>query len=72
MIDVAPVQLTRGRHTIALSRGGGSLAPGDAAGAVIDGIYLEAVDAEHETVAAVPARAWRSLCGRSLDWIEVA
>jgi hypothetical protein len=71
MIDVATVALQPGRHLITLLRGGGGLGPGDDAGTMIDGVYLERVGVEHETVTTLAPSAWRSLCGRQLDWIEV-
>lgn len=71
MIDLGPVGLTAGHHQISLVRGGGSLNPGDAGSSLIDGIYLEPVGVEHETVTTINPAAWRSLCGRPIDWIEV-
>jgi hypothetical protein len=72
MIYVGPVHLDAGRHVIKLLRSGGSLAPGDDAGSLIDGIYLAPTGADHETVATIRPQAWRTLCGRSLDWLEIA
>ena len=69
---VATVSLTAGKHDLKLIRGGGSLRPGDKASTLIDGGILEPVAAERETVASVAPSAWHSLCGRRLDWIEVA
>ncbi len=71
MIDVASAPLSAGPHEITLVRGGGGLGPGNDSGAVIDGIYLQAVGPEQEAVATIRPGGWRSLCGRSLDWIEV-
>ncbi len=68
---VATVSLRPGRHYLRFARGGGSLRPGDDASTVLDGVTLEPVGAERETVASVAPSAWRSLCGRTLDWLEV-
>jgi hypothetical protein len=70
-IDVATVKLAAGRHTIRLLRGGGSLRPDDAGSTVLDGIVFEPLSDERETVQTIPPSAWRSLCGRSLDWVEI-
>jgi hypothetical protein len=70
-IDVATVELAAGRHTIRLLRGGGSLRPDDAGSTILDGIVFEPLSAERETVQTIAPSAWRSLCGRSLDWVEI-
>ena len=70
-IRVGSLPLPAGAHLITVLRGGGGLAPGNDSGSVIDGIYLQRVGAESETVSTIPPRAWRSLCGHSLDWIEI-
>jgi hypothetical protein len=72
MIHLSNLTLSAGRHTFALIRGGGDLRPDDAGSTVIDGLVFEAAGAEDEPVKSVAARAWHSLCGRSLDWIEIA
>ncbi len=69
---VATVSLSAGEHKLTMIRGGGSLEPGDKASTVIDGGILEPLTAERETVASVAPRAWHSLCGRWLDWLEVS
>jgi hypothetical protein len=71
MIHVGSVTLAAGRHTLRLLRGGGDLRPDDAGSTVVDGILLEPSSDEREPVQTIAASAWRSLCGRSLDWIEV-
>ena len=68
---VGTVGLSAGRHELELIRGGGSLAPGDKASTLIDGAIFEPVAAEREPLRSVAPGAWRSLCGRWLDWIEV-
>lgn len=70
-ISLGTDALSAGAHSISLRRGGGGLKPGDAAGTVVDAVILSSGDIEHESVRSVPQRAWRSLCGKSLDWIEV-
>jgi hypothetical protein len=70
-IYVSTLKLTSGHHDIELARYGGGWRPGSSAGTVIDGVVLEPVAAEHETVQTLGPSAWRSLCGRSLDWVEV-
>jgi hypothetical protein len=69
---VGMVSLSAGKHQLKLIRGGGSLAPGDRASTLIDGAILEPVAAEREPVRSVAPSAWHTLCGRWLDWVEVA
>jgi hypothetical protein len=71
MIDVGQVRVEAGPHVISLVRGGGGAGPGNDSGTQIDGIYLESVGVERETVATVRPQAWHSLCGRPLDWLEI-
>jgi hypothetical protein len=73
VIDVAAANLSAGPHSIRLLRHGGDLRPDDAGSTVIDGIVLAppGAAAEAETVQSVAPSAWRSLCGRPLDWIEL-
>jgi hypothetical protein len=71
-IDVAEVELAAGRHSWRLARGGGDLRPDDALSTGIDGLVLEPAAAEHESVASIAPGSWRSLCGRPLDWVEIA
>jgi hypothetical protein len=72
VIRVASVRLAAGPHSISLTRGGGSIAPGDAAGNQIDGVFLQRLGAERERVLTLRPQAWRSLCGQALDWLEIA
>jgi hypothetical protein len=67
----ATLALRAGTHNLKLLRGGGGLGPGDNASTVVDGVELEPLSAENERLVTVAPTAWRSLCGRSLDWIEV-
>jgi hypothetical protein len=68
---VATVTLKAGAHDLQIVRGGGGLGPGDNASSVIDGVIFEPVAAEQESMRTVEPPAWRSLCGRPLDWLEV-
>jgi hypothetical protein len=67
-----PVSLSAGRHRLSLARGGFSLAPGNGGSADLYGVYLTpaAAPAEQPLLAVAPTR-WRSLCGRSYEWIEI-
>jgi hypothetical protein len=71
VIDVSTVRLTAGRHTLRLLRGGGGLRPDDAGSTILDGIVLEPLSAEREPMQTIAPSAWRSLCGRTLDWVEI-
>ncbi|MGH2902850.1 MAG: hypothetical protein ACRDK7_04600, partial [Solirubrobacteraceae bacterium] len=71
MIDVGSIELSPGRHAIALVRGGGGPAPGNASGTIIDGVYLQSQGSEQEAVTTIAPGAYRSLCGRLIDWVEV-
>ena len=67
-----PVSLSAGRHRLSLARDGFSLAPGNGGSADLYGIFLTPAEApaEQPLLAVAPAR-WRSLCGRSYQWIEI-
>jgi hypothetical protein len=64
------VPLTVGTHVLRLERGGGGLAPGDAAFTNIRAIALEPVAADAQSLRSLPIDDWRVLCGKQLDWIE--
>lgn len=66
------VALSAGPHTVTIRRGGGSLAPGNAAFTNVRTMALAPVSADAESVESVPVGAWRTLCGRRLDWIEAS
>jgi hypothetical protein len=70
-IDVGTVTLAGGKHTLQLVRGGGDLRPDDSGSTVIDGVVFEPLSDEREPVRTIPPSAWRSLCGRSVNWIEI-
>ena len=66
------VRLTAGRHRLAVTRAGFSLAPGNGGSAVLDAAFL--------TPAGTPARALRTLpagasassfCATSYQWVEL-
>ncbi|HZV72974.1 MAG TPA: hypothetical protein VFF79_04590 [Conexibacter sp.] len=62
--------LTAGTHIVRIARGGGGLAPGDAAPTGIRAIVLEPLADEAHQLRSVPIGDWRALCGQQLDWIE--
>jgi hypothetical protein len=64
-------KLAAGRHTLTIARSGADLAPGDGGAALLSAIYLTPAGPTGQPVLrAVPARRWRSLCGRPLQWVE--
>lgn len=66
------VRLGRGAHTLTLERRGGSLRPGDAAPTVLRAIVFEPASAAGPPpVRQLDPDAWRRLCGRPVDWVEV-
>jgi hypothetical protein len=73
VMDVATVQLSAGKHLVRVLRKGGDLRPDDTGSSIVDGIVFEplAAGAGGESIQRVPPAAWRSLCGRPLDWIEL-
>jgi hypothetical protein len=71
---LTPLQatLSAGRHTLTLTRPGADLAPGDGGAAVLTGIFLTPEGAAGEpSLKTVAVARWRSLCGRSLQWVEL-
>ena len=68
---VAAVELDRGRHTLRLVRGGGSLEPGDGLLEMIGPVtFTERIPEPYSVRYVRPDEAAR-LCNRSLDWLEV-
>jgi hypothetical protein len=63
------VTLTPGRHSARLVRGKGSLAPGDGAPSFMGPLAVERIG--ESRVVRVDLTHPRTLCSRSLDWIEV-
>jgi hypothetical protein len=62
------VSLDAGSHSLELTKGGGTLHPGDAAPSRLLAIVVQPVD--HENVTAAAADRWRPLCEEPLDWLE--
>ena len=63
-----PLYLEGGSHRLRLTKGGGSVRPGDAAPSRLLAISITAAGADELT--SLPAGDWRSLCERELDWLE--
>ena len=70
-ISASVARLSAGRHRLALTRGGFSFAPGSGGSAVLDAIFLAPAALAARTLAEVPARDWRALCGGSYEWLEL-
>jgi hypothetical protein len=70
VLQFAAVRLTAGTHLLRVARGGGGLAPGDAAPTGISAIALEPLADDAHPVRSAPLADWRSLCGQQLDWVE--
>lgn len=65
------VSLTAGRHSLAIIRGGLTLAPGDGGSAILISAFLTPAGAGGQPQLHVtPPAQWRSLCGRRYVWIE--
>jgi hypothetical protein len=66
------VRLAAGEHRVSVTRPGFSLSPGDGGAAVLDAILLTPArsDPQGPLRAAVPS-SWRTLCGRSYQWVEL-
>ena len=63
--------LTRGTHTIGIFHAGPGLAPGSAANQPFGvGPFVVAQETDTNSVSYVQPNKARSLCGRSLDWVE--
>jgi hypothetical protein len=67
--DVGLVSLDRGRHRLAIRRPGGSLAPGDGFQGRIGPLVLQPLASE--TLDRVQPDQARTLCGKTLDWVEI-
>jgi hypothetical protein len=64
--------LTAGGHTLAITRAGADLAPGDGGAAVLSGVFLTPVGPAGEPrLVAAPVARPRSLCARPLQWMEL-
>jgi hypothetical protein len=71
VLRFATVALAAGPHLLRIERGGGGLAPGNAAATLVSAIALEPIADEAHPLRSVPLADWRTLCGRQLDWIEL-
>jgi hypothetical protein len=66
------VRLAAGRHRLAVSRAGFSLAPGNGGAAVLDAVLLTPAPTPARRLQALPARAAAaSLCSTGYRWIEL-
>ena len=65
------VELDRGRHSVTLNRGGGSLAAGDGLLELLGPVLLTRHMAEPYAARVVDPAEAESLCGRRLDWFEI-
>ncbi len=71
-IPAIPAQLSAGVHSLTLTRTGPGLGPGETGAAVLDAIFLTpAASGSAPTLISAPAAHWRSLCGRSYQWVEL-
>ena len=71
-IGPVSVRLSAGAHRLSIRRGGASLAPGDGGSAVLDAVFLTPAGAgRNEALGEVAASAWRHLCGRRYEWVEL-
>ncbi|MGP0101906.1 MAG: hypothetical protein ACLPUT_09860 [Solirubrobacteraceae bacterium] len=71
---VPPITVTlgAGEHRVWVTRPGFTLAPGDGGAAVIDAIFLTPARANPQgTLREAAPSAWRTLCGRSYQWVEL-
>jgi hypothetical protein len=67
------VTLSAGSHILTIARPGANLAPGDGGAAVLTAIFLVPVGSAGEpSLRSVAVGGWRSLCGRRLQWVELA
>jgi hypothetical protein len=70
-VDVGRVVLSRGRHTVSLVRAGGDLHPGNGGSNRLIGPVVLGQESDARRVAELPATAFKRLCGRNLDWVEL-
>ncbi len=64
------VELSAGRHLVAVRRGGVTLAPGGGGAAVLDGVSFTPASAAPRLYTRAQ-REWRELCGRRYAWVEL-
>jgi hypothetical protein len=65
------VPLAAGGHTLTITRGGATLAPGDGGAAVLTAVLLTPAAADPTVLRSVASSSWRSLCGGRYRWVEV-
>jgi len=66
------VDLAAGPHSLAVTRPGFSLTPGDGGEAVLDAIFLTPADTDPRGPLRIATPAnWQSLCGRAYQWVEL-
>jgi hypothetical protein len=66
------VTLAAGPHTLTLTRGAFTLAPGSRGSAVLDAAFLTpARAATADALALAPVSGWHALCGPSYRWVEL-
>jgi hypothetical protein len=66
------VRLAAGPHTLAVTRTGFSLNPGEVGEAVLDAVFLTPADIDPRGPLRAAATAnWQSLCGRAYQWVEL-
>jgi hypothetical protein len=81
-VPAVRVRLTAGEHRISVTRAPASMfAPGDGGAAVLDAVFLTPVAGgratptpaagDRATLRAVAPSRWRTLCGRSYQWVEL-
>jgi hypothetical protein len=72
-VGLGSVSLEPGEHTVELRFHGSDLHPGSGAAATAIGpLVLSTATAADSRLESVPAADYESLCGKRLDWIEVA
>jgi hypothetical protein len=65
------VSLAAGMHSLTVTRGGATLAPGDGGAAVLTAVLLTPAGSDPAALRSVPAGAWRALCGGLYRWVEL-
>ena len=68
--EIDALELPAGPHTITLQRPGGTLAPGDGGPDLLGPVALATEGIQERPAETLDPSRWRSLCGRSLDWVE--
>ncbi len=64
-------RVSRGRHTLTVTRAGGDLRPGNGGGQLLGPVVMVPVSATGPDVVR-SARSARDLCGKRVDWLELA